>query len=505
MSVAPTLAAATLDAPRLPAALGPELLGALAEPGLLTELVDGFGSPLNVLLPQRLSVNVAASRRAFAAHPGLRHRVFLAHKPNRSAAVIRQAAVDGVDLDVASEGELRSGLTSGFPGHRMEATGPKNLAFLRLALQHGVLVNADSHAELRTLDQLHRSLGLGAPAGVVVRVSGIGASSGGAGRAADGTDTKFGVPVADVPEVIGWLLAHRDTVDFRGFAFHEPLSGGRARAQAAEAVLELQVAALAAGLTPTVLNVGGGFRVSYLDGDGTWEAYLSALKAGLLRQGPALTWNGAGLGMEVADGRIAGASQLARFVHTELIEAELTAFLDTPLRGQAGRRLGEFLVENLIEVHIEPGRAMYDQVGLTLARVTAVKHTPGGEWLVGLDMNRSNLDGTDREFFVDPIVLARVAPAAPLVDSGGPVGVYFGGNLCLPGDLILRHKTFLDRLPVAGDVVVFPNTAAYFMDFAESATLMQRTAAKVAVVVDGGRVRWARDDDYAPILRGATP
>lgn len=479
--------------PRLPAALSPLLRRVIDDDGLLGTLADGFGSPLNVLLPQQLAVNATAARRGFAGHPGLRYRIFLAHKPNRSAAVVRQAVVEGLDLDVASEGELRSGLAAGFPGARIEATGPKNEAFLRLAVQHGVLVNADSAAELHTLATIRRGLGGDAPVDVVVRVGGL---------ADTGLDTKFGLPVRDVPSVLAWLRERPELLRLRGFAFHEPVSGGRERARAAEVLVDLHVAALRLGLAPDVLNVGGGFRVSYLERADDWDGYVSAVKAGLLGRGPSLTWNGAGFGLGVDDGRITGAAQLARFVHSEAIDAELRTFLDTPLRGHGGRALGTFLAENLVEVHIEPGRALYDQLGLTVARVNGVKATPGGEQLVGLDLNRSNLDGADREFFVDPVVVHRASSSAA---TGEQAAVYFGGNLCLPGDLVTRRKVALDRLPDTGDLVVFPNTAGYFMDFTESETLLQRTAAKVAVRVDDDEPRWCRDQDYLPQLPGGTP
>lgn len=236
--------------------------------------------------------------------------------------------------------------------------------------------------------------------------------------------------------------------------------------------------------------------MNFLDKADQWNAYVSAIKSGLLAEGTPLGWNGDGFGMRADGGRIAGASQLAAFARADLIDTELDEFLTAPFTPH-GRTVADFLIENMIELHLEPGRSLFDQMGLTAARVNFTKRTVKGEWLVGLDMNRSNLDVTDREFFVDPILLSST-----MNPTHSPVSVFFGGNLCLPGDIVYRHRTFLDRLPESDDVVVFPNTAGYFMDFIESETLLQRIAPKVAVTSTAGDLSWARDEDYTPLTHG---
>ena len=60
--------------------------------------------------------------------------------------------------------------------------------------------------------------------------------------------------------------------------------------------------------------------------------------------------------------------------------------------------------------------------------------------------------------------------------DNGNVGVYFAGNLCLESDLVYRHMTYLQKMPEPGDLVVFPNSAGYFMDFSASTSIMQPVA-----------------------------
>lgn len=130
---------------------------------LLHELVEGFGSPLNLILPRQVVDNLAAFQEPLRRER-VSHCVFMAHKANRSAALVRAASLTDCGLDVASTGELCSALSAGFTGARLEATGPKAPDFIRLAVQHGVLLNVDSVAELGQIADLSRSLTAPAPA-----------------------------------------------------------------------------------------------------------------------------------------------------------------------------------------------------------------------------------------------------------------------------------------------------------------------------------------------------
>ncbi len=61
---------------------------------------------------------------------------------------------------------------------------------------------------------------------------------------------------------------------------------------------------------------------------------------------------------------------------------------------------------------------------------------------------------------------------------------------------MLTHRT--PYPPARGDLLVFVNTAGYFMDFAAGHALMQPTAAKVAAFRAGPGWKWCLDDEYWP-------
>mgnify|MGYP003731282277 CR=1 FL=1 len=149
----------------------------------------------------------------------------------------------------------------------------------------------------------------------------------------------------------------------------------------------------------------------------------------------------------------------------------------------------------MLELYIEPGHALLDQCGVTLARVGFVKQSAFGEVLVGMEMKRSDLVFENREVFVDPLLISQNS----LEQNGDEVGVYLVGNLCLESDLIFKRKVFMRQLPSPGDALAFINTAAYMSDFSAAASIQQRIASKVAVVQKGAEFRWFGEEQYSPI------
>lgn len=131
----------------------------------------------------------------------------------------------------------------------------------------------------------------------------------------------------------------------------------------------------------------------------------------------------------------------------------------------------------MIELWLEPGRALLDQAGLTLALVTGTKVTSAGTPTILLDMRRQNIAFYDREVFVDPVLLA-VPQQLNQADDKGEM-TFVAGNLCLESDLIFRRKIYFATRSIAGDSLVFVNTAGYMMDFSATSTVMRPPATTV--------------------------
>jgi diaminopimelate decarboxylase len=449
---------------------GPVAAALLAEPAALGALVGEYGSPVNVVFPQVLASNAAAFTELLSAYR-IGHRVFYAHKVNQSRALLTAALHAGLDVDVASAGELANARDCGFAADRIEATGPKGDALLRSVLD-GVTINVDNLWELGRITELaNRRIP------VLLRMTG--------GRRI----SRFGIAPVEFAQALDLVCEHPDRVDLLGVAFHLDTGDVGEKARAVEQALELIEAAYARGLTPRVLDIGGGFRQAYLADADTFDAYVRELKQGLAGQGPGMAWGGYTFGYHHdRQGALRGTPVFHRYTGTQPGTESLRELLDMPLPGD--RTIAQVLQENLLELWIEPGKALADHAGLTVATVQFSKPASDGSLLVNLDLSRDDVTPSDQEVMLDPVVVYRGA-AGDYDDR--PCGVYLAGNLCLERDMISNHLIRLPRLPVPGDLVVFVNTAAYQMDLSASQALMHPRLAKIAAVRRDDGFHWVRD------------
>ena len=475
--------------PRVRAAIHPAIERFLADKALVFALVDGIGSPLNVIFPDHIGETIDRFEKVYRDRQ-LQGRIFYTSKPNKSAALKKRAALTSVGLDVSSEGELKNALCAGFHPSRIESTGPKNIDYLTLAVQQDILINVDNMVELRQLVRMGGLLPRGRKIRILVRLDGFRPER----VKFTAQDSAFGNRVEDAAAVIDYLVTHKDVLDFHGFSFHFNAGDYIRRPPAIEKCLELTFACIERGLSPRGIDIGGGYRIRYAASQDEWNAYVEELKASVLGNRPALTWNDNGLGFSSENGLLKGAPNFMEHYHKDDGHDDLASVIDAKLPAFDNQSLARILSESLMELYVEPGRALLDQCGITLSRVNFTKPSMHGETLVMLDMNRTNLNATQLKLMTDPVVVHRGADRKPADD-----GVLYVGNLCLTHDMIQYHKTFPDFVPDTGDVVAFINTAAYQMDFAETHVLQQRIAEKVAVVETAGGFRWFRDELYNPI------
>ena len=90
--------------------------------------------------------------------------------------------------------------------------------------------------------------------------------------------SRFGIPLKEVPEAFEILEANRKQLTLLGFTFHLDTVSVLERAIAIENCLELFEEALSRDFEPRVLDIGGGYKVNYLQNEDEWNAYVSALK-----------------------------------------------------------------------------------------------------------------------------------------------------------------------------------------------------------------------------------
>ncbi|MEE1754616.1 Y4yA family PLP-dependent enzyme [Streptomyces sp. SP18CS02] len=483
--------------------LAPRSASLLEASSFLHMLVDALGSPLNVVLPDQIAENAADFRSVLRRHQ-LAGRIFFAHKANRSSALVRRLATADAALDAASLAELQHALASGFTGDRIMATGPKDPEFLWLAARSGAIVNADGPGEVEEAARFVRAYDL-PRLRILLRLSEFETS----GAKVLSRRSRFGTSVKALDGLLDTLVRHRDVLEPIGVGYHLDTTSLDEKATALEGSLRAMEELRLRDFEPRVVDVGGGFGVNYLAHAAQWDHYTTELTGSVMGRRPPMTWGGHGYGLRVENGTLRGSLGLYP-AHRPVAG---TAFLDELLSRPApglGRPLGTLLLESLYELYAEPGRALTDQCGLSLATVLEVRTTDTGERLVRLAMNAADVSLEDHGVLMDPVLVRRDgAPASGGEPGAGgipvpgeePVGVHLMGNLCLESDLITRRKVFLPGLPRPGDLLAFANTAGYCMDFSATHAQQQPVARKVAVHEESGTWRWCLDERYWPITR----
>lgn len=340
----------------------------------LIDLAAQFGTPLFVYDEDHVR---ARCREAVAAFPD---GVAYATKAFLCKAMARLAFEEGMDLDVATGGELHVALAAGVPAERLVFHGNnKSMRELTAAVDVGVgVIVIDSTVEIEKLTRVLE--GRGETVRVMVRVNpGVEAHTHDFLQTG-ATDSKFGIGIADgsARKVVDQIRA-LGQLDLIGIHAHvgsqvfDVSSFARAIGVISGFVAEIDVPAL---------SIGGGLGVPYVEGESAPTI---------------LEW-----------GRTID----------EAIEA---AGLD-------------------VEVHAEPGRAIVARSAVTLYTAGTIKEIPGVRTYVSVDGGMSDnprpvLYGSGYEVFMVRATTAERDREIRLVGKHCESGdvIVWEGNV--PGDL----------------------------------------------------------------------
>lgn len=419
--------------PRLTGRREPWMDELLADPLAVTDLLDRFGSPVNVVEPSALGRN--AAELVSAGHEmGVPTRVFYARKANKTHTLVEQAIEEGHGVDVASLAELAQVLELGMsPEKVIVSAAIKSDALLQLAVESGATISVDHVAELH---RIARTSTVDRPTAVAPRL---------APRPFPGAPpTRFGELAAvwldALAQPIDGLIVTGLHVHLHGYAVADR---ARAIAEAAGLARDLAVRGHRLGF----LDLGGGVPMSYLDDPSEWDAFWQELRTESHPE--AITWRDHPL------------TTVYPYHQSPTRGEWLRQLLGT--RPDGDRTCAELLNGASLALHLEPGRSLADGCGITLARVSFVKRRSDGVPLVGVEMNRTQCRSTSDDFLVDP-VLVRTQP------EGEPYDGFLVGAYCIEDEIILRRRMHFPRGVAPGDVIALVNTGGYLMHILESAS-----------------------------------
>ncbi|MER5351418.1 diaminopimelate decarboxylase [Kitasatospora sp. NPDC002551] len=413
----------------------------------LTELARRFGTPLFVYDEEHLRRRCREAVAAFG--PG---NVAYASKAFLCTAMARLAAEEGLLLDVASGGELRTALHAGVPPERIVLHGNnKSEDELRTALTAGLRhVVVDSFDELDRIERLVVEEGL-PPAHVQLRVApGVAAGAHEAIRTG-GHDSKFGFGLADgAAEAAVRRAAASPAVRLEGVHAHvgSQVLDPAELADGAAAVARFAVDSRVARLT-----VGGGLGVAYLAGQSapSFAVWADRVRAAVRGAG----WTG--------------------------------------------------------EIGVEPGRSISARAGLTLYRVGTVKRIAGVRTYVSVDGGMSDnlrpaLYGARYEAFLPRCPQEPRPLRARLVGKHCESGDVIIDDAALPadlriGDVLATPVTGAYGYAMASNYNKLPRPAVVFVRDGEARLVVRRETEEdlLRLDVDGPAERPADGLGPAPV------
>lgn len=423
---------------------------------LLGDLFEKYGSPINLHHTGPFAQNYESYKNVLQRHK-INHTIFFARKANKCLGFVNEAKELGCGVDTASYRELKECLDLGCDPKKLVLTAAvKNEQLVRLALQHDVLMILDNIDECRLVNRLADELGTITKVGI--RISGFWYEG-------EKLYSRFGFDIENAVEFIINQLGrgkNYENLQFDGFHFHLNGYSIQQRAEAIKQTINLSDVLKNDGISTTFIDMGGGLLMNYLSDKKEWDAFWTELKKAVRGDRNPITFGNNGLGYELINGRLHGEPNVYPYYNETPKEYFLDAVLThTPENGVTP---ADMLRDRNIELRMEPGRSLLNQTGLTMAKVIHRKKDQRGDWLVGLEMNRSQLMSSSADFLLDPVLIPMQKTAKDL----SPAAVYFTGGYCLEQDVILKRKIALPRPPEIGDFICFPNTAGYMMHFYET-------------------------------------
>jgi diaminopimelate decarboxylase len=393
-------------------------------------LVAEFGTPVYVVDEADVRARARGIRESFDrefARVGGTAKVYYAGKAFLSTEVARWVTEAGLNIDVASGGEMAIALAAGVEASRLGVHGNnKSLSEIDRAVGAGVgAIVIDSVVEIERVAAAASRYGRTQPVRLRIN-SGVHASTH-EYLATAREDQKFGIPLTDAAAVVA-LIRAQPSLSFLGLHSHigSQIFESDGFAEAAHRLFALHAELLAGGPVPE-LNLGGGFGIAYTTADEPLDIDEIARR--------------------FADIVAAGAAELG---------------IPIPV------------------VAIEPGRSVIGPSTTTLYTVGTIKDVlvdgTATRKYVSVDGGMSD---NIRPSLYGANYSVRIANRTSTADTAL---VRVAGKHCESGDIVV-HADYLPGDVAPGDVLAVPATGAYGWAMASNYNYLARPP--VVAVIDG--------------------
>ena len=405
-------------------------------------LAQTYGTPLYLMDEVCIRDNMRMYLRAFREHFGPNSSPLYASKACAFKAIYEIARDEGMGIDVVSSGEIYTAMQAAFPLERAYFHSNNKTDWdIAFAMDNGVgYFVVDNREELDAIARIATEKGIRQK--ILLRLTpGIDPHTYEA-VATGKVDSKFGTAIetGQAREMVRYTLGLR-AIDLRGFHCHvgSQVFGEDVYERTADIMLGFIKACrdeFDAALPE--LDLGGGYGVRYVERDGTVD-------------------------IPAAIGRVAA--------HMKAVCAKLA--MEMP------------------QIHMEPGRSIVADAGLTLYTVGTVKKITGYKNYVSIDGGMTDNPRYALYGSAYTVYLASrpQAPATLLCDVVG--------RCCESGDIIQPAVRLPE--PVRGEILAVCTTGAYNYSMASNYNRLPRPA--VVMLTEGGHRLVVRRESLEDLVR----
>ncbi|KAA6441608.1 diaminopimelate decarboxylase [Dyadobacter flavalbus] len=227
------------------------------------QLLEQYGSPLYVYDGATIRRKVNELQQAFS---GINMKIKYACKANTNLSVLKLMRSIGVELDAVSPGELEMGKMAGYSGDQITFT-PSGVPFeeVKAAVEAGSIVNIDS---IPLLEWFGKTYGNTKPC--MIRIKPNVAAGGNIKIMTAHADSKFGISVLLLDRIKEVVAKY----DIKIIGLHQHTGSDIKDAEPFLQVADILFEAAKQFPDLQILDLGGGFKVSYLPGDAVTDMEL---------------------------------------------------------------------------------------------------------------------------------------------------------------------------------------------------------------------------------------
>jgi diaminopimelate decarboxylase len=226
----------------------------------MQDICKQYGTPVYIYDGEQIESKVQTLKTAFS---DVNMKIKYACKANTNISVLKLMKVLGVDLDVVSPQEMQLALKAGFNANQITFTS-SGVGFeeIETCVSHGLSINIDN---LYSLELFGKKYGSSVP--VIVRLRPNIMAGGNLKISTGHKDSKFGIPIEQLEEI--HEIRKKYGLVINGLHQHtgSDIKDADAYTEAAEIIFE--VAKSFPDLK--IIDLGGGFKVSYKEKDHVLE------------------------------------------------------------------------------------------------------------------------------------------------------------------------------------------------------------------------------------------